>query len=66
MSAIISLVDLVIMTLTLEQFNKLVTKKDLDNFADKEELNEKFDGVLTAVDQVMKKLDNIEHAFVSN
>ena len=66
MSAIISLVDLVIMTLTPEQFNKLVTKKDLDNFADKEELNEKFDGVLTAVDQVMKKLDNIEHAFVSN
>jgi len=54
------------MTLTPEQYNKLVTKEDLKDFATKEEMNEKFDEVLSATDAVMKKLDNIEHAFVAN
>ena len=54
------------MTLTPEQFNKLATKEDLKDFATKEEMNKKFDEVLSATDAVMKKLDNIEHAFVSN
>lgn len=54
------------MTLSPEQFNKLATKEDLKNFVTRDEANEKFDKVLTAVDGVMKKLDDIEHAFVSN
>ncbi|MDD4610580.1 MAG: hypothetical protein PHU73_01295 [Patescibacteria group bacterium] len=54
------------MTLTPEQFNKLATKEDLKNYATRDETNEKFDQVLTAVDAVMHKLDIIEHAFVSN
>ena len=54
------------MTLTPEQFNKLATKEDLNNFYPKDEMDNKFDKVLTAVDGVMKKLDDIEHAFVSN
>jgi len=54
------------MTLTLEQFNKLATKDDLKDFATKEEMNKKFDEVLSATDAVMKKLDDIEHAFVAN
>jgi hypothetical protein len=58
------------MTLTLEQFNKLATKEDLKNIYTKDEmdkkLDEKFDEVLTSNDALMKKLDNIEHAFVSN
>ena len=54
------------MTLTPEQFNKLATKEDLNNFYQKDEMDNKFDKVLTAVDGVMKKLDDIEHAFVSN
>ncbi len=54
------------MTLTPEQFNKLATKEDLKEFATRKELDEKFNQVLTAVDVVVKKLDIIEHAFVSN
>lgn len=55
------------MTLTPEQFNKLTTKEDLNEF--KQEINEsmvtkrEFNDVM---DAVIKKLDNIEHAFVSN
>jgi len=55
------------MTLTPEQFNKLVTKDDLkemradfDNkFLSKEEFHD-------VMDAVIKKLDNIEHNFTSN
>jgi hypothetical protein len=54
------------MTLSPEQFNKLATKEDLKYFVTRDEMNEKFDKVLTAVDGVMNKLDDIEHAFVSN
>ncbi len=54
------------MTLTPEQFNKLATKEDLKNYATKDEVREFKDEVLTAVDKVMDKLDDIEHAFVSN
>lgn len=54
------------MTLSPEQFNKLVTKDDLKDYPARNELNEKFDQVLNAVDHVSKKLDDIEHAFVSN
>lgn len=54
------------MTLTPAQFNKLATKDDLKNFATKDEAREFKDEVLTAVDGVVKKLDDIEHAFVSN
>jgi len=55
------------MTLTPEQFNKLATKDDLNNF--KQEIKgsmvtkQEFHNVM---DVVIKKLDNIEHAFVSN
>lgn len=54
------------MTLSPEQFNKLTTKEDLKNFVTEDKMDEKFDKVLSAVDGVMKKLDNIEHVFVSN
>jgi len=54
------------MTLSPEQFNKLATKEDLKSFITRDEIDEKFDKVLSAVDGVMKKLDDIEHAFVSN
>jgi hypothetical protein len=54
------------MTLTIEQFNKLATKEDLERYATTEYLDDKFDKVLTAVDGMKKKLDDIEHAFVSN
>ena len=55
------------MTLTPEQFNKLTTKHDLNGF--KHEIREsmvtkqEFHNVM---DTVIKKLDVIEHAFVSN
>ncbi len=54
------------MSLTAEQFNKLATKEDLKDLATKTELTEVKSEILGAVDAVMVKLDNIEHAFVSN
>jgi len=54
------------MTLTPEQFNKLATKEDLKELVTKTELSEVKSEILGATDAVMKKLDNIEHAFVSN
>ena len=58
------------MTLTPEQFNLLATKEDLNNavngLVSKEEFDEKFEGLLEVLDAVVKKLDNIEHSFVSN
>jgi hypothetical protein len=48
------------MTLSPEQFNKLATKEDLKYFVTRDEMNEKFYKVLTAVDGVMNKLDDIE------
>jgi tetrahydromethanopterin S-methyltransferase subunit G len=54
------------MTLTPEQFNKLATKEDLKKFYTKNEMDEKFDKVLTAVDGVAKKLENIETELLSN
>jgi hypothetical protein len=58
------------MTLTPEQFNKLLTKKEFEermkDYYTKPEMDQKFDQVLGAVDGVVKKLDVIEHAFVSN
>lgn len=54
------------MSLTAEQFNKLATKEDLQDFATKTELTDAKSEILGAVDSVIKKLDNIEHAFVSN
>ena len=54
------------MTMSPEQFNKLVTKDDLEektkNLVTKNEHND----VMNALDSVVKKLDTIEHAFVSN
>ena len=55
------------MTLTPEQFNKLSTKEDLDKF--KQEMRQ--DNISkkdfhSLMDVVIKKLDNIEHSFISN
>ena len=54
------------MTMNPEQFNKLVTKDDLEektkNLVTKSEHND----VMNALDSVVKKLDTIKHAFVSN
>lgn len=49
--------------LAIEQIK---TRESLKNFATKDDLNKKSDEILTAVDAVVKKLDVIEHAFVSN
>ena len=54
------------MTLTPEQFNKLATKEDLKNLKERVASRKDMDNVLAAVDSVVKKLDDIEHAFVSN
>ncbi len=55
------------MTLTPEQFNKLVTKDEFNEL--KREINESMvtkQEFHTVMDAIIKKLDNIEHAFVSN
>lgn len=54
------------MTITPEQFNKLLTKEDLKEFASKLEFKEYIDKVMGKLNAIMVKLDNIEHAFVSN
>ena len=54
------------MTLTPEQFNMLATKEDLKNFVTKNAMDGKFDGMIEALDAVVKKLDNIEHSFIFN
>lgn len=54
------------MTLTPEQFNKLALKEDLKDFATKDELKLIKNEILLSNDKLMVKLDNIEHAFVSN
>lgn len=58
------------MTLTPEQFNLLATKEDLNNavndLVSKEEFNEFKKDFYDTMDAVIKKLDNIEHSFVSN
>jgi hypothetical protein len=54
------------MTLTPEQFNLIATKEDLKNFHSKDELDKKFDQVLTAIDGLAKKVDNLDHEFVAN
>ena len=54
------------MTITPEQFNKIALKEDLKGLATKDELTKVKSEILGAVDSVVKKLDNIEHAFVAN
>jgi hypothetical protein len=55
------------MALTPEQFNKLVTKDDLKELTEKVDLlGDGMGKLLTAVDGLAKKVDDIEHAFVSN
>jgi len=58
------------MTLTPEQFNLLATKEDLNNAVDglvtKTEFSEFKNDFYNNMDRIVKKLDNIEHAFVSN
>ncbi|MDP2709303.1 MAG: hypothetical protein Q8O93_04680 [bacterium] len=58
------------MALTPEQFALIATKEDLkdlrQDMATKTELTQVKSEILGAVDAVMVKLDNIEHAFVSN
>jgi len=56
----------ILMTLTPKQFNKLATKEDLKDFVTKDEMQNIKSDIIGAVDAVMVKLDNIEHAFVSN
>lgn len=54
------------MTLTPEQFNKIVLKEDLKEFAKSAEIQQMKNEILASNDKLSKKLDNIEHAFVSN
>ena len=58
------------MTLTPAQFNKLATKEDLNELEEKLEKKlvskKEFNELITVADHIVKKLDDIEHAFVSN
>lgn len=54
------------MSLSAEQFNKLATKDDLKNFVTKDELNVFKNEFHDVMDVIIKKLDNMEHAFISN
>ncbi len=55
------------MTLTPEQFSKLATKDDLENFKNEVRQNTISKNEFhNTMDSVLKKLDNIEHAFVFN
>lgn len=52
------------MTLSIEKFNTLATKTDLENL--KEEMNEKMDKILTIVDGIAKKYDDHDSEHVAN
>ena len=59
------------MTLSTEQFNLLVTKKEFDRLESKvdkidSEFDKKFDSLFEVLDTIVKKLDNIEKENVSN
>jgi hypothetical protein len=54
------------MTITPKQFDKLVTKDDLKKLANKKEMHNKFDQVLTAVDGLAKKFDNFHAEMAAN
>lgn len=55
------------MTLTPEQFNKLATKDEFSELkTEVKEIKNNVRMILTGVDGLAKKLDDIEHAFVSN
>jgi hypothetical protein len=54
------------MPITSEQFEKIALKEDLRGFAKSEEITQMKDEILASNDKLMKKLDIIEHAFVSN
>lgn len=54
------------MTLTPEQFNKLVIKEDLKDLATKDEMNEKFNQVLTAVDSLAKSVKDFQTEMAAN
>jgi hypothetical protein len=44
-------------------FNQSVTIEQLKNFPTKDEINDKFDKVLVALDSVSKKIEDINHIF---
>lgn len=54
------------MTLTPEQFNKISLKEDLKDFAKSAEIQQARNDILASNDKLAKKLDNMDHAFVSN
>jgi len=54
------------MPLAPEQFNKLALKDDLKEFAKISDIQDMKNEILASNDKLMKKMDNIEHAFVSN
>lgn len=54
------------MTLTPEQFNKLATKEDLEDLRNEMTTKAEHNQVMDVLDMVVKKLDTIEHGFVSN
>lgn len=54
------------MTITPEQFSKIVLKEDLEELATKKEISELKDELLTVMDTIVKKLDKMDHGFMSN
>ncbi|OGF27990.1 hypothetical protein A2468_04140 [Candidatus Falkowbacteria bacterium RIFOXYC2_FULL_46_15] len=56
------------MTMTIEQFNKIVTKDDLKEAIreSEERLSQKIDKVLTAVDGIARKHQDFDEELTSN
>lgn len=54
------------MALTPEQFNKLATKEDLENFYTKNEMDKKFDQLLTAIDGLTKIVADFQAEIAAN
>ncbi len=54
------------MTITAKQFNKIALKEDLKNFVTKDDLNEKSDKILTAIDGLCKRVSDFQAELASN
>jgi len=55
------------MSLSPEQFNKLATKQDIESLDEKmDHIKDGVGKLLTVADGLAKKVDDIEHAFVTN
>ena len=54
------------MTLSPEQFNKLLIKEDVEKFVTKDEFNDKMDKILSILDSMSSDMQEIKNAQVLN